>query len=197
MNPQDLLYPMPTLNDAVPTALGPPVPAEGCYQMHEDDWRQFEFVSGAFAAEIASDIAAIDKIWKEQSVPLGEGNTAFRRIHVRQKIPQPLDIPMSPADLEKLFGGRASSMTLMGYDKVLRDVYAIRLKNVIVYAVIHADRMTTLGLEPEDRFVIAGDAGDRLEQFVTEHDLRLVHWRSRTLFETPQAAMKYLRGDGK
>lgn len=195
MNPQDILFSTPTLNDALPAALGPPIPKEGCCQMHEDDWRQFEFVSSTFAPEIASELEAIDKIWKEESVPIGDKGTAFRSVHVRKSIPKPLEIPMTLADFEKLFGGRASSMALIGNDKCLRDVHAIQLKNVIIYGVIQDDRLITLGIEPQDRFVITGETSDRLEPFLIKHGLRLVHWRSRKVFETPAAAIKYLRGN--
>ena len=197
LDPKDILFSTPTLNDALPAELGPSAPGDDCFQMHEDDWRQFEFVSAALGAETSSELAAIDRIWKEQSVALGNDATAFRNVHVRQRIPTPLDVPMSLAEFEALFGKRASPVTFFGYEKVLRDVHAIPLDNVVVYAVIQNDRIKTLGLEPQGRFAITGDAADRLERILTEHDLRLVHWRSRTLFDTPQAAMKYLRGTGR
>jgi hypothetical protein len=191
---QDLLYSTPTLNDALPSALGGAVPAQGCHEMHEDDWRQFEFVSSTFPAEVAAEVADIDRIWKEQSVPVGDGLTAFRAIHVRRRIPQPLSIPMSGADLEKLFGAKASPMTLRGYDRVLDGASAFRLQGVVACSLIVDGKLTVLGLEAQGRFAIWGELGDRLERFLLDHDLRLVHWRSRTVFETPQASMTYLRG---
>jgi hypothetical protein len=62
MDPRDILFTMPTLENAVPTALSPCTPAQECYQMHEDDWRQFEFVHASFASEMADELAAIDRI---------------------------------------------------------------------------------------------------------------------------------------
>lgn len=196
MDPQDILFSTPTLNDALPTAFGPSIAAADCFQMHEDNWRQFEFVSASYRTELASELAAIDKIWKEQGIPLGNDGTAFRSVHVRSRITKPLDIPMSVAEFEKLFGGPASPIALVGNKRILRDVHAIRRKNVVIYAVIQANRMTTLGIEPLDRFAITDEAADRLEQFITEHHLQLIHWPSRTHFETPQSAMNYLRGNG-
>jgi hypothetical protein len=196
VNPKDVLFTTPTLNDALPKASDDPAPADSCYEMHEDNWRQFEFVSPSFADEIAAEVAAIDKIWKEESVPLQGMGTAFRRVHVRKRIPKPLAIPLSPADFEKLLGSLASPMTLTGYDKTLRDVRAARLTNVIIYGAFHGGKVTTIGIEALDRFAIGGEPANRLEQFVVEHDFRLVHWPSRTVFKTPQAAMKYLRGNG-
>jgi len=64
----------------------------------------------------------------------------------------------------------------------------------VVYAAIHADRILALGLEASGRVSFNADVADGLERFVTENDLRLVHWRSRTLFPSPDAAMQYLRG---
>ena len=196
VDPQDILFTTPTLNDAVPASVSSSVSRDSWHQMHEDDWRQFEFVSASHRGEMASELEAIDRIWKEQSVPLGEQGTAFRSIHVRKGITRPLDIPMSVSEFEGLLGGRAYPMTFIGGDKVLQDVHAIGLTNVIIYAVIESDRMTTLGIEAVDRFAMTGDTADRLERFLVQHDLRLVHWRSRTLFETPQSAMEYLRGKG-
>jgi hypothetical protein len=194
MNPQDILFTTPTLNDALPANLGSAVVGDNCYQMHEDDWRQFEFVSAAFDSQLADEIAAIDKIWQEQSVPLGD-HSAFRAVHVRKAIPNPLDIPFSVAEFEGMFGGKVAPITIAGYDKVLRDVHAIRLQNLIVYGTISDGKIATLGLEPLDRFTLPDNAAARLEQFVTKHDLRLVHWRSRTLFKTPKDIIKYLRGN--
>lgn len=194
MDPQEILFSMPTINDALPSNLGSASPGDDCYQMHEDDWRQFEFVSAVFSSELADEIGAIDKIWTEQSVPVGE-HSAFRAIHVRQAIPTPLDIPFTVAEFEEIFGQKVCPITIGGYNRVLKDVHAIRLDNLIIYGTISAGRLSTLGLEPLDRFTLPDEAAGRLENFVTSHDLRLVHWRSRTLFETPKAAMKYLRGE--
>lgn len=194
VNPNDVLFSTPTLNDALPVASDDPVPRVGCYEMHEDNWRQFEFVSPSFAAAIADEVAAIDRIWKEESVPLQAMGTAFRSVHVRKRIPKPLEIPMSTADFEKLLGSKVSPMTLMGYDKTLRGVHAVQLKKVIIYAAFQGEKLTTLGIEALDRFAITGGAANRLEQFIIKHDLRLVHWPSRTQFKTPEAAMMYLRG---
>jgi hypothetical protein len=195
VNPQDILFSTPTLNDAIPALVSSSVPRDRWYQMHEDDWRQFEFVSASYRAEISGELEAIDRIWKEKSVPLGDQGTAFRSVHVRKRIAKPIDLPMSVSEFEGLLGGRACPMAF-GSDKVLRDVHAVRLPNVVIYAVIEGDRIATLGIEPVDRFAITGDTADRIERLLIEHDLRLVHWRSRTQFETPQSAMEYLRGKG-
>lgn len=193
VDPNDVLFTTPTLNNALP-ALSDVLPAADCLRMHEDDWRQFEFVGPAHDAALASELAAIDRIWRESSVPLDEGMTGFREVHVRELIETPLDIAMSRTDFETLLGASSEPLALLDYPATCRDVYAIRLANVIVYATIKSDRLITLGLETDGRVTMTGEPADRFEKLVTEHSLRLVHWRSRTLFATPAAAMKYLRG---
>jgi hypothetical protein len=195
MDPKDILFSTPTLNDVLPTALGAAAAGKDCHQMHEDNWRQFEFVSGKFDKEIESELAAIDRIWKEQSVPVGEGMTAFRNVHVRKAITRPLDITFTLADFEQMFGAKASPITIHGYERILADVHAIRLENVVVYAEISAGRLVTLGLEPVDRFALPEDVVDRVEKFVITNDLRLVHWNSRTMLKTPKEMLRYLRGN--
>ncbi|NQT15237.1 MAG: hypothetical protein HQ582_20945 [Planctomycetes bacterium] len=193
MDPSDILFSTPTLNDALPE-LADVLADDACIRMHEDDWRQFEFVSSAFAEELLTELSAIDAIWKEHGVPIGDGH-AFRAVHVRKAIPRPLGIPFAVSDFEAMFGTQAEPIALLGYDEVLADVYAIRLEKLIVYAVISEGKMTALGLEPLDAFALQGDLAERFGAFLIKHDLRLVHWRSRTLFDSPAEAMEYLRGN--
>jgi hypothetical protein len=189
-----MLFTTPTLNDALPTTFSEVVADADCFRMYEDDWRQFEFVSSEFAKELKAELKAIDKIWKKKSVPLGEHH-AFRKVHVRKAIPQPLNIPFTVSDLEAVFGAKVKPITISGYDKVLVDVYAISLENLIVYAVISDGKLRPLGLEPLGRFVLEDEVAQRFGEFLSKHDLKLVHWRSRTLFDSPAETMNYLRGE--
>src|SRR3954452_13058218 len=57
MDPKEILFSLPTLVDALP-----PIVAESvtdAYSLHEDDWRQREFVATSFRPEIASEFDMI------------------------------------------------------------------------------------------------------------------------------------------
>jgi hypothetical protein len=194
MDPKEILFSMPTLENTMPAFAPQPVGNQACQRMHEDDWRQFEFIDGRFRDELAREIGAIDKIWQKQAVPIGEGMTAFRETHVRTLIPRPLDISMDVSGFESLFGVVATPVALLFDDRALADVYAARLDNVFLYGAIQRNRLTTLGVEPSSSFALPDEAARRLGKLIVDHDLTLVHWRSRTVFESPQAAMKYLTG---
>ena len=85
-------------------------------------------------------------------------------------------------------------MVLLSGEHALANVYAAWYENVFLYGVIQQNRLTTLGIQPSGRFTLSEEAVQRLGKLVIDHDLKLVHWRSRTVFESPQAAMKYLTG---
>ena len=124
MDPKKILFSVPTLENTMPVLMAEPIGNRTCQYMHEDDWRQFEFIDGRFRDELAREIAAIDRIWQEQSVPLGEGMTAFRQVHLRELIPQPLDMATDVAAFEALFGVKATPMVLLSGEHALANVYA-------------------------------------------------------------------------
>lgn len=191
VDPNDILFTTPTLNDAIPaTAQGSTV-ASDCIQFHEDDWRQFEFIAATLKREVDAELADIGVIWDENSVPLGESGTAFREVHVRKRIPNALNLSMPLAAFEALVGQKTHPMTFFGYDEVLRDVHAVKIDNLVVYALIQDDTVTTIGLDAVDKFTLPPESLDRLSKFVHDHNVMLVHWWSRTLFDSHKDVMAY------
>lgn len=192
MNPNDILFTTPTLNDALPATAESSAALSDCIQLHEDDWRQFEFISASLKPELDAELADIGVVWDEHSVPLGDSGTAFRQVHVRKRIPTPVHIPFTLADLERLVGRKTVPMTFFGYDERLRDVHAAQIDNLVVYALFQDCHITTIGLDAIDQFTLPTEFISRLSDFVREHKLMLVHWRSRTLFENHEDIMAYL-----
>ena len=73
MDMSNALHTKPTIENVLPAAADTIADGE-CYAMPEDDWRQFEFVSSAFAYEIKRELQAIDRVWQERSVPVDQGH---------------------------------------------------------------------------------------------------------------------------
>ena len=81
VDPRTILYSLPTLENAMP----PMQAGDGdALQLHEDDWRQVELVAARFEPEIAVELAAIREVHGERE------RAGFRRLHVRERIPDPL-----------------------------------------------------------------------------------------------------------
>lgn len=191
MDPNEILFTTPTLNDAIPATLqGSKVPAD-CIHLHEDDWRQFEFIPHSLKSRVDEEMSDISAIWDDHSVPLGDSGTAFHEVHVRKRIPNALDISMPLAEFETFVGQETKPMTFFGYGEVLRDVHAVAIDNLVIYAHIHNDTVTALGFDAVDQFTLPPEFAKRLSEFVRTHHLMLVHWRSRTLFESHEGVMGY------
>ena len=98
VSPQDILFSLPTISDDVGAAMGKDIPGPDIFSIHEDDWRQIEFVSAQFKAELAQELEDIRKIYKNEQQKFG-----FKNLHVRKRIPNPLsNASISLADLEKI-----------------------------------------------------------------------------------------------
>jgi hypothetical protein len=106
MDPNKILFSTPTLNDAIPATVQGSTATADCIQLHEDDWRQFEFIPTSLKSDVDAELAHISVIWDKQSVPLGDAQTAFREVHVRKRIPQALKIPMSLAEIRSIHWSR-------------------------------------------------------------------------------------------
>ncbi len=144
MDPNTILFTTPTLNDAIPTTTqGSRVPAD-CIQLHEDDWRQFELIPYSLKPDVDAELADINTIWDGHSVPIGDSGIAFNEVHVRRRIPNALDISMSLAEFEMLIGDKTKPMTFFGYNEILRDVHAVTIDKLTVYAHIHKGTVTAL-----------------------------------------------------
>ncbi len=83
--PADILFSLPTISDDIGSPSGNTIPNEKVFALHEDDWRQTEFVSAQFESEIAEEFADIRQIWDSKGDKAG-----FEKVHVRKRIPEPM-----------------------------------------------------------------------------------------------------------
>ena len=87
LDPSELLYSLATIsNELPPIEPGTTKLEKQVVELHEDDWRQVEFVAMAQQEQIVAELAAIGRIYQEQRTEEGY----FRAIHVRAGLPEPL-----------------------------------------------------------------------------------------------------------
>jgi hypothetical protein len=82
VDPRQLLYSLPTLENALPPIHDGDVSA--AFALHEDDWRQRELVTASFEPEVGAELAEIRRVKAERR------GVGFERLHVRSRIPAPL-----------------------------------------------------------------------------------------------------------
>ncbi|NIP28834.1 MAG: hypothetical protein GWN67_29055 [Phycisphaerae bacterium] len=82
-NPNNTLFSLPTISDD-PGVLEGETGPEGNFVIHEDDWRQLEFVSTIYEGSIAEEFEDIRIIYMNHRVGIG-----FKKLHVRNRSPLP------------------------------------------------------------------------------------------------------------
>lgn len=84
MDPSQILFSLPTIEDAVPSSNDHPLSGQA-FSIHEDEWRQLEFVSRSFAAQVEAECEQIRAVRAQAT-----NGPGFNRIHVRRAIAHPL-----------------------------------------------------------------------------------------------------------
>ncbi|MBN9388633.1 MAG: hypothetical protein J0I20_11315 [Chloroflexi bacterium] len=178
---EDLFYSQPTLtNDLAPLEDGTSQEDKYVLSFLEDDWRQFEFVSKTFQAEIRAEFADIRKIWQEKSVPSGD-LYLFRELHIRARIPTPIAPGISLDRLFNAFPEKTALYEAIAYvqsDELVKDGFAFRVDDALnFYGLVPGGNVTVLGIalknpyaEPEGTTIAS------LANFMAENDLSLVYW---------------------
>jgi hypothetical protein len=95
VSPRDILYSLPTVCDRLPPFGPSPTPIE-TLELHEDDWRQVEFVSRDRRSALEEELAAIERVYESHSQRDAQGRVfGFREIHVRRIEPLTQPVPWS------------------------------------------------------------------------------------------------------
>jgi hypothetical protein len=178
VDPGELLFSLPTIaNDALP----PVVPGSSkldvhTIEIHEDDWRQVEWVSASAGDAIAAELEAVRRIYDQERQGVG-----FKKLHLRRAIPVPLaGRSFSLADLRSALGPAATwlaGFAYLGVAGVVDSSFAVRLISSIeifglapggaVQAVCFANTRTNNVPRPDV---------ENLAGFAAAHDLVLVDW---------------------
>ncbi|MHC4086675.1 MAG: PHD finger domain-containing protein [Planctomycetota bacterium] len=111
-NPKDTLFSLPTISDDSGGLEGETGP-EGNFVIHEDDWRQLEFVSTIYEESIAEEFEDIRIIYMDHRVGIG-----FEKLHVRNRIPLPFsDKSIQVMAIKEILPSRKDFNALSYYQK--------------------------------------------------------------------------------
>jgi hypothetical protein len=191
-DPKKILFSLPTISNDVGKPEGQVPPSDSVFAIHEDDWRQVEFVSGTFAPQIHQELVDIQQIWRSQKMEFG-----FKTLHVRQRIPEPMTgASLSLDELKKV----------MPAVKVYAGVGFQRTRGIVSHSFAWAvDRTFTVwGIAdergnvirlcvsgfPENEHVSA--ISEALSSLTRQHQLRFVDWcRMAENYSDAEAFKKY------
>lgn len=191
---QDILFSLPTICEFIPGLIAPSAgEKEEVLRLHEDEWRQIEFVSLDHEESIEANLQAIRQIYEQEQRGLG-----FRKIHVRKEPSEPLRgrelhleellVALGP-DLRRLDG-----VAYLGASEVIERGFGLETGNLIeLYGIEKGGLITTLGLIPLPE---KGAPGAPFLEFARKHELCLVDWcRAWKVIPIEEEFRRYFDGE--
>jgi hypothetical protein len=170
VDPREVLYSLPTLNDELP-------PEEGSIDgteivLHEDDWRQVELVHWSHQEIVVAELEAIHAIYREQRQGSG-----FKEIHLRERLPQPLaGTRIDWSELAPLVSDGYQPLSFEDHEHRVQGGFAIqRPTGSVICGTCEGSTVTVLclgrgWLKPD------AEACAAIEALAAKHQLMLVNW---------------------
>lgn len=170
-----VLYSLPTINDETP-ATGELAPEQNVFTLHEDDWRQNEFVSDVHIETINIELRAIMSIYQNHQEEAG-----FSKLHIRKAIKSPLDTTFTIDKLKQYLPPDAKDAAAVVFaqdESRINDVFALNISPVVIYGhLTNKGNIKALCMQFIDNpantlpYVIDG-----LVNFMKDHHLVFVDW---------------------
>jgi hypothetical protein len=177
MNPKDILFTLPTLCDMAPP-LQPMVAAapEAAVSMHEDDWRQVEFVADGDRAAVDRELGELRRFKLEKQAALGWTDVYIRKDRPESVRPLGIRLP------DILQAARAASTrdvyltTGSGAAKVHRG-FAVAVGDLTLYGHSEADAtVASLGLLAPLPGILSAETRTALLALCRAYGLFVVDW---------------------
>lgn len=170
VRPSDILFSLPSLcGAALPEALATRPEGE-LLELHEDDWRQCEFVAMQHAELIVQELAAVHRVHREESVGVG-----WRNLHVRGAIESPLPAGIDWASVVAQLGEGAALGGVAFRDHAPASACAVRLDGgVVLWGVIGASGLSALCVH--DVRAATPTSAAALQRVADVFALALVYW---------------------
>lgn len=177
LEPKDLLFSLPTLSGGLPDGEKVERLPPDAYHLHEDDWRQVEFVSSAQAAEVDAELRELRTFVAQHRKGYG-----FTEVYVRRSRPDGLArLQIESHALESLLPPRARRRPLVvggpPWGPSIVPGYAIEIgPDAVLYAQVSGSYLATIGLPLSWRRGASPEADGVLVAISRALSLRLVDW---------------------
>ena len=169
MNPQDILYTLPTISNELPLTTKSVLFTDFEISIHEDDWRQNEFLDKSSLPLIDIEISKIKGIWANNSKEVEADFNAFDKCHVRDSIGEPnLDIDFDKLK-ETLKIDHIGSIQIG--NQFIENGFSLKTDLTTYYGTIENNRVT--------QFCICNFTDNTIEEInkiVKSFDLIFINW---------------------
>ena len=171
VNPQDVLFSLPTISDELPLTGNEALFHDFEETILEDDWRQNEFLNPSSLPLIDKEIEEIKAIWGNHSKPMSEDFTAFDKMHVRDTIGE-ADLRIDLQPLQDILGtNQLGQLKLKGNDGFVKDAFAIRTEATTYYGTLRDGIINQLCISS-----FSDDSIGEIQAITKAFDLVFVNW---------------------
>lgn len=170
VDPKDILFSLPTISNEIGGVVEKPLYNDFEYQIHEDTWRQYEFLNKSTIDLVKEELESIQNIWKNHWIKQGEMN-AFDQCHLRVKIPQP-NLKINFKVLTQLLNTQEiGSLKYSGNPNFVADAFVLKTEHATYFGILENELVTQLCIAEA-----YNETPTEIRKIVESFDLIFVDW---------------------
>lgn len=147
VKPQDILFSLPTISGNIPTDITKDALFNDfVFTMHEDNWRQYEFLNQSNYPLIDLEIEKINEIKSQHVKEVDKSLTAFTKCHLRNTLNNP-ELNIELAELQSLLkSNETGSFALKGYEGFTPRSFSLKTSETTYYGILEGQNIKLLGI---------------------------------------------------
>jgi hypothetical protein len=177
---EDILYLLPTISDELPAVkVGSSKIGKKVLEIHEDDWRQIEFVSVEFENEVDIHMDQVKLVYQRGSKKIDDF-TAFTELYVRKGLAQPIvnnRIPLSELISYFVDGDIIDGLAYQRVAGTVENGFALKIDTgLYFYGLEKEGFVEVLCLKFVNRSSISSEVIDAISNIIQKYELIMVDW---------------------
>lgn len=168
MNINDIWYSLSTISNEFPQTVAMTQQTEFDIHIHEDDYRQNEFLNINAQALIEEEFIGIKNIWEHHSKK-SEEYTLFKNCHVRNVIGKP-NLTINFNELKALLKSDSVGQVIIN-GETLKNGFAIKTDNATYFGTLDNDSVTELFISQWNE-----NATNEIKEVTKVFNLLFVNW---------------------
>jgi hypothetical protein len=170
IDPSLIRYSIPTISNELPGVSDSAPFNDFTLMLHEDDWRQIEFLPSILLPAIQEEMADVEAIIFPEDDPNFNSLNGFDKINVRSRIGKyHLSIPLE-AFCERAGITQRGNIAFQGYTGFVKNGFALKGAHYTWYGITEKDLIMDLAIDFFD------SKDDEIMQMLRHYDLLMVEW---------------------
>lgn len=169
MNPQDILFTLPTISNELPTTTDRSLYSDFENSISEDDWRQNEFLNYSSFPLVDIEVSKIQDVWKNNRKEVDANFDAFSKCHVRDTIGEPKLLLDLNSIMEVLQTDLIGSLQIN--NQFVMNGFSLQTASTTYYGTIENNKVTQFCISS-----FSDDSIDEINKIINTFHLIFVNW---------------------